>query len=78
MGNAWNINDDTAGQDEQHDLSKSGGIPASSDEQPTPATRPTRLMCPTIVASTRPGPNRTASTSCSVAGRSVVGCGCGR
>ncbi len=38
MGNAWDINDDTADQDEQQDVSNSGGIPADdadTDDQPT-------------------------------------------
>lgn len=38
VGKAWDINDDTADQDEQQDTSKSGGIPPSNDatdDQPT-------------------------------------------
>jgi hypothetical protein len=38
MGNAWDINDDTADQDELQDMSRSDGIPASNagtDDQPT-------------------------------------------
>lgn len=41
MSKAWDINDNTADQDEQQDMSKSGGIPASeaeSNEQSTSDT----------------------------------------